>query len=191
MVGARRSTQEGRRGAPSDRPRYAFVALARQSEFHRAACLAVTRAAPGTQPDIYVFDLDPAEDDLPVLRARRARRARSSWLNWVSRAGSKRPARGFTSSFRSIAMRASRTSRTSRTPLGAVLVARDPAHLTQEFAKGRPRWPHLRGHGTQRLQRHVCRRIPCVPSPVRRCRAVHLGRSGTRRRAPADVHVAY
>ncbi len=87
------------------------------------------------QPDMCVFDLDPAEDDLAVLRAAalglRDLLAEIGLPSWVKTSGSK----GFhivvpldgKADVGQVAEFAHR--------VGATLVARDPAHLTQEFSK--------------------------------------------------------
>jgi bifunctional non-homologous end joining protein LigD len=95
-----------------------------------------TSRAPGLyQPDICVFDLDPSEEDPAVLRA--AAIALRDLLDelglpsWVKTSGSK----GFhivvpldrKADFDAVSGFAS--------AVGRVLVARDPDHLTQEFAK--------------------------------------------------------
>jgi bifunctional non-homologous end joining protein LigD len=87
------------------------------------------------QPDVCVFDLDPSEDDLDVLRAAslavRDLMAELGLPSWVKTSGSK----GFhivvpldgTSDFDEVASFAN--------AVGAILVKRDPRHLTQEFSK--------------------------------------------------------
>lgn len=94
-----------------------------------------SRAPDLYQPDVCVFDLDPSEDDQVVLRAAalalRALLSELGLASWVKTSGSK----GFhiivpldgEADFGEV----SRFAHTA----GAALVARDPAHLTQEFAK--------------------------------------------------------
>ncbi len=94
-----------------------------------------SRAPKLTHPDICVFDLDPADDDPGVLRtATLALRDLLDELglpSWVKTSGSK----GFhvvvpldgKAHFGQVAGFAG--------AVGSVLVARDPAHLTQEFSK--------------------------------------------------------
>jgi bifunctional non-homologous end joining protein LigD len=87
------------------------------------------------QPDVCVFDLDPSEDDPEVLRAAalglRDLLAELGLTSWVKTSGSK----GFhiivsldgKSSFGVVSRFAH--------AVGAILVDRDPRHLTQEFSK--------------------------------------------------------
>lgn len=94
-----------------------------------------SRAPDLYQPDVCVFDLDPSEDDQVVLRAAalalRALLSELGLASWVKTSGSK----GFhiivpldgEADFGEV----SRFAHTA----GAALVVRDPAHLTQEFAK--------------------------------------------------------
>jgi bifunctional non-homologous end joining protein LigD len=94
-----------------------------------------SRAPDVFQPDICVFDLDPAKDEPDVLRAAvlalRDLLAELGLPSWVKTSGSK----GFhvvvpldgTSGFDEVAALAH--------GVGTLLVARDPEHLTQEFSK--------------------------------------------------------
>jgi bifunctional non-homologous end joining protein LigD len=95
-----------------------------------------TSRVPGLyQPDICVFDLDPSEDEPDVLRvaalAVRAVLAELSLPTWVKTSGSK----GFhivvpldgEAGFDEVAEFAN--------AIAAILVQRDPRHLTQEFSK--------------------------------------------------------
>jgi bifunctional non-homologous end joining protein LigD len=87
------------------------------------------------QPDLCVFDLDPADDDVDVLRrvtlAVRDLLAEMGLPSWVKTSGSK----GFhvvvpldgTADFGKVSHFAGHT--------GALLVQRHPQHLTQEFSK--------------------------------------------------------
>ncbi|HJY77205.1 MAG TPA: non-homologous end-joining DNA ligase [Burkholderiales bacterium] len=86
-------------------------------------------------PDLCVFDLDPLRDEPPVLRgaalALRALLLELGLRSWVKTSGSK----GFhivvpldgSADVEAVSLFAHR--------VGAELVARDPAHLTQEFSK--------------------------------------------------------
>ena len=137
VAGARGSAQEGRHGAPSDRPRRTRSLLWLANQNCITPHVWTSRAPDLYYPDVCVFDLDPSRDDEPdVLRAAALalrdllERARSAELGEDLRAR-----KGFTSSFRSTARRTWATSRASLTPSGALLVARDPKQLTQEFSK--------------------------------------------------------
>ena len=86
-------------------------------------------------PDICVFDLDPAEDDLDVLRtatlALRDLLAEIGLPSWVKTSGSK----GF-----HVVVPLDAKTHVGEVAgfagaVGTQLVARDPAHLTQEFSK--------------------------------------------------------
>jgi bifunctional non-homologous end joining protein LigD len=95
-----------------------------------------------TQPDVCVFDLDPAEEDPPVLRAAalavRDLLAELGVTSWIKTSGSK----GFHIVVPLETAGASEAggagfeevSRFAHA-VGRVLVTRDPDHLTQEFAK--------------------------------------------------------
>jgi bifunctional non-homologous end joining protein LigD len=94
-----------------------------------------SRAPKLTQPDICVFDLDPSEEALDVLRAAalglRDLLAELALPSWVKTSGSK----GFhivvaldgKADFDEVSRFAN--------AVGRLLVARDPRHLTQEFSK--------------------------------------------------------
>lgn len=94
-----------------------------------------SRAPDVGHPDVCVFDLDPMQDDAVVLRgavlALRALLGELGLASWVKTSGSK----GFHivvpldggAGFGRVARFAHR--------VGAMLVARDPDHLTQEFSK--------------------------------------------------------
>ena len=95
----------------------------------------VSRTPTLDRPDICVFDLDPADDDHRQLRAAtlalRDLLAELDLPSWVKTSGSKGfhvvvPVDG-KSSMGDVARFAN--------GVGAALVARDPAHLTQEFSK--------------------------------------------------------
>jgi bifunctional non-homologous end joining protein LigD len=95
-----------------------------------------SRAPTLYHPDICVFDLDPSEEDPPALRAAalglRDLLAELGLPSWVKTSGSK----GF-----HIAVPLDRGAHGGEVSsfahaVGRALVARDPAHLTQEFSKG-------------------------------------------------------
>lgn len=95
----------------------------------------ISRAPALTKPDLCVFDLDPSSDDLGVLRsvvlALRDLLAELKLTSWVKTSGSKGfhvvvPVGGG-SGYGDVARLAQ--------GVAAVLIARDPAHLTQEFSK--------------------------------------------------------
>ncbi|MEP6914283.1 MAG: non-homologous end-joining DNA ligase [Acidobacteriota bacterium] len=95
----------------------------------------VARAPDLYHPDLCIFDLDPADDDLETLRGTalglRDLLAELGLPSWVKTSGSK----GF-----HIAVPLDRKTDTGDVArfahtVGAHLVARDPAHLTQEFSK--------------------------------------------------------
>ena len=77
---------------PSDRLAMCDPAVARQPELHHAPRVDVARAEP-VQPDLCVFDLDPAEDEADVLRAAslavRDVLAELGLPSWVKTSGSK------------------------------------------------------------------------------------------------------
>jgi bifunctional non-homologous end joining protein LigD len=94
-----------------------------------------SRAPKLTQPDVCVFDLDPARDEPAVLSAAalalRALLEELGLPSWLKTSGSKGyhivvPLDG-KARFGDVERFAHR--------VGAILVARDPAHLTQEFSK--------------------------------------------------------
>lgn len=108
--------------------------MARQPEQHHAPCLDVAPAQAG-HPDACVFDLDPSREEPKVLRDSalrlRALLEELGLASWIKTSGSK----GFhivvpldaVPGFGEVARFADDVAR--------VLVARDPVHLTREFAK--------------------------------------------------------
>ena len=88
------------------------------------------------QPDICVFDLDPSDEDPERPARRRARAARPARRARTAELGEDVRLEGLP--HRRAARRqdaASARSRASRTRSAALLVKRDPEHLTQEFNK--------------------------------------------------------
>ena len=134
LARARRGAEEGWHRAPPAHRRHAIAALGGQPELHHAARLDVARADL-YQPDICVFDLDPAEEVPDVLRATaialRDLLDEIGLPSWVKTSGSKgfhivvpldgKLGFGDVSGFAHA--------------VGTVLVKHDPEHLTQEFHK--------------------------------------------------------
>jgi bifunctional non-homologous end joining protein LigD len=94
-----------------------------------------SRAPTLYKPDICIFDLDPAKDEPPVLRAAalglRDLLAELGLTSWVKTSGSK----GFHIAVPLDArVGFGEVSRFAHT-VGEILVRRDPRHLTQEFSK--------------------------------------------------------
>jgi bifunctional non-homologous end joining protein LigD len=94
-----------------------------------------SRAPKVHQPDVCVFDLDPSQDDPPVLRAAtlglRDLLAELGLPSWVKTSGSK----GFHVVVPLDAKAGFGDVSRFAHEVGARLVARDPDHLTQEFSK--------------------------------------------------------
>ena len=88
------------------------------------------------QPDICVFDLDPADDEEPAVLRRAALALRDllsehGHRSWIKTSGSK----GFHIVIRTGEMTARGAAARFANRVGRELVERDPAHLTQEFSK--------------------------------------------------------
>ena len=138
------------------------------------------------QPDLCVFDLDPAAEDAERPPRRHTRASRPARGAWATELGEDLGLQGFP--YRRATRRQEWISADVAGfahAVGAIMVKRDPQHLTQEFHKVDRAGRILVDTGTQRLRRDLRGTVRgSGPHWCTGIRPVHVGRS-RRRQGPA------